>query len=584
MNVNPNFSQTIAIITEQDLSDILNYTRSEDITDEDMTSALVCATVRVDELSGGVIIPNLQTFTQETQQKVKIATCLLAQYYLKGGYSWLRGSTSLNAGQISVSQAFPDEPDYVLPQIKILLQITEENLYKPTYSYQNKYSDKGYDLNLVDWYPESTITFQQADRMFLRPNNIKSSDKSVDIKFSQPIKGEPTVDLKVSVSDVNKYKSDKQTVNIDSNNVISAYAVKEGNLQLTATHINNQLEQKATIEQLNKKIDLDFKNSDLQDLVSEDYHNALTVSVNDKKLYVGYKDLPNAPGTYYGDNTSIKINNKNVISAYGVHITENEVLTGDDIANNFETITTKVNNLDIEIGNLDKDIETNKTTITELKTTVGKNTTDIGDRLKYEEIDDNSIIKAPSSGKYYCYGLSTPDAQQYWTIDDINTIIDDKIKDAISKIEFPKWKIVLNPADFVFTDDKEIKFTYKAKSNALYSIYNPLIRASSGFGMATFISNPVPFNELLYQSNFLGIQNDNVFYMYLGALATKNSYRMTLFSKDGPIEVEDDSRTFYLLELENAIDPIPVPPSKILNKRDDFNYIKQYFFKIKGNT
>lgn len=330
MNVKHQVAQDFKIITEQDLKTFLGYVKTDDITDEMMTSALVCATIRVDTLSAGIITStSFDTITPEAQTKVKLAACFLAQYYLTGGYTWLRGSTSISAGQINISQSMPDEPDYLLPQILPLLQINQENLYKPTVSFKKEFGVANYDDSFTDTPGYTMLTWEDALKTFLKPNNVWSRDASVIIKLVKNLKtSEPAIDLSVNVSSVNKYYQDNTTTQIDSKNVISVVGMKDKNYLFTPTTLQQILLGKASLSDLVNKADKDLQNVDLNVAVLPQKDNALTVI--DKKFFVK-KDGGSLP--FMPDDLSIELDTQtNLISAVGLKKKDGVIIKSYDVA------------------------------------------------------------------------------------------------------------------------------------------------------------------------------------------------------------------------------------------------------------
>lgn len=330
MNVKHQVAQDFNIITEQDLKTFLGYVKTDDITNEMMTSALVCATIRVDTLSAGIITSsNFDTLSTEAQTKVKLAACFLAQYYLTGGYTWLRGSTSISAGQINISQSMPDEPDYLLPQILPLLQINQENLYKPTVSFKKEFGVANYDDSFIDTPGYTMLTWEDALKTFLKPNNVWSKDASVIIKLVKNLEtSEPAIDLSVDVSSVNKYYQDNTTTHIDDKNVISVVGIKDKEYTFTPTSLQQILLGKASLGDLINKADKDLKNVDLNVAVLPQKDNALTV-IN-KKFFVK-KDGGSLP--FMPDDLSIELDTQtNLISAVGLKKINGEIIKVDTVA------------------------------------------------------------------------------------------------------------------------------------------------------------------------------------------------------------------------------------------------------------
>lgn len=399
----------------------------------------------------------------------------------------------------------------------------------------------------------------------------------------------------ININNTNtKYYGDMDSIIIDNNNIIKSIGVhytdnkKNEDGILSGTDINNnfstltnnyntlndEVDKNATeITTINKKIINIVDKTKLNEIISIDKENNLILG-EDKKLFV--KNSGGGGGnTYYGDKTSIQLDSSNTFSAWGIHYTENDVLGGTEIKNNLD-------NIDRNYKKLDTTVNQNKTDIGKNKTDIGQNKTDINTRLKYEEIDESSIVKASSSKKYYCYALSKPDAQQYWNIDDINKIIDNKIKDAISKIVIPKWKIALTPDKFILKDTGEVVFNYELKQNSIYYFFASGIPDLTTLIPIAFVSPPIIFSSLVkaiilhcfYAFDLL----NNTYSILITASNNEGSLNL-IKGKEGIVAITKKP-PFYLFELENAIEPVPVPPSIIFSESNEYDYFKKYL-KVK---
>lgn len=76
--------------------------------------------------------------------------------------------------------------------------------------------------------------------------------------------------------------------------------------------------------------------------------------------------------------------------------------------------------------------------------------------VKVDELDSKSIVK-DSEGKYYCYSLSKPGVQRYWTIDDIEKEIEDNHNKYLKILVPTQGKFSNN----TWTFDYKILFNYK---------------------------------------------------------------------------------------------------------------------------
>jgi len=90
-------------------------------TDTDIARATRYGCMRVDVECGGSISAILDgrkfpgNLTQNQADTILEASSWCANHVLKQGLEWLRGSASVNIGQISTGQTNPEEPDYFLP-------------------------------------------------------------------------------------------------------------------------------------------------------------------------------------------------------------------------------------------------------------------------------------------------------------------------------------------------------------------------------------------------------------------------------------------------------------------------------------
>lgn len=342
----------------------------------------------------------------------------------------------------------------------------------------------------------------------------------------------------------------------ENDNIDYIFDDKTSTIKIDLKGVDNLRNVLTTIsEEIDKKIDLDFNNAEVEKLVSKEPNNQIKVDNN--KLYV----KSGGGETYSGDNTSVKINDKNVISTYGVHYTDDKhqekVLTGNKIVDNTQKINENISNNKTKI-----DINTNN---------IAANKTIIDGKFDASSFDNKSIVKAPSTNKYYCEALSEPGTQKYVGIEDINKTIDDKIKEAISKIILPKWKIVLKPEDFI-TENKEKNFKYNFKKDSLYYL---VAIGFPGYAFQKFFYT-LNKHESLYCTLCPTIEVKPITIFIILFNVGNGNYNLSL-TDDNSI----DKWKFYLYELENSIEPLPVPPSPVLNKEKEYNFFKRHL-KIGG--